>query len=143
MTAAQIFGIANPFALLGWAVLTVAIVLKRAWWRDVLAGIVWPVLLSVLYVAALAVGWGTTGGGFSSLTGVRELFANDWALLAGWVHYLAFDLFVGAWIAAQAEQARLSRLLLIPILPLTFLFGPMGFFLFIVVRRGFAGGHAN
>jgi hypothetical protein len=143
MSASQLFSLANPFALLGWAVLVLAVVLKRPWWRDAIAGTAWPVLLSVLYIAALAVGWGTTRGGFSSLAGVRELFSSDWALLAGWVHYLAFDLFVGAWIAAQTEQAKLSRLFLIPILPLTFLFGPMGFFLFIVLRRGFAGSRAS
>jgi hypothetical protein len=143
MTASQLFGLANPFALLGWGVLAAAVVLKRPWWRDVAAGIVWPVLLSVLYIAALAVGWATASGGFSSLTGVRELFANDWALLAGWVHYLAFDLFVGAWIARETEATGLSRLLLVPVLPLTFLFGPMGFFLFVVLRRGFAARRAG
>jgi hypothetical protein len=143
MTASQIFNLANPFALLGWGVLVLAVVLKRPWWRDTVAGMLWPVLLSVLYIAALAVGWGATGGGFSSLAGVRELFSSDWTLLAGWVHYLAFDLFVGAWIAAETERAGLSRLLLIPVLPLTFLFGPMGFFLFIVLRRGFAGSRAS
>jgi hypothetical protein len=68
---------------------------------------------------------------------VRQLFANDWALLAGWMHwmhYLAFDLFVGAWIAAETERANLSRLVLIPVLPLTFLFGPTGLLLFHVIR---------
>jgi hypothetical protein len=143
MSAAQIFSLANPFALLGWIVLVAAIVLKRPWWRDVIAGIVWPLLLSALYIAALAVGWGATGGNFSSLAGVRQLFAGDWTLLAGWVHYLAFDLFIGAWIAAQADKVGLSRLFLIPVLPLTFLFGPMGFFLFIVLRRAFAAAPAH
>jgi hypothetical protein len=139
MTAAQIFAIANPFALFGWAVLAAAIVLKRPWLRDVIAGTIWPLALAVLYVVALALGWGTTGGNFSSLAGVRQLFSGDWTLLAGWVHYLAFDLFIGAWIAAEAERAGLSRLWLIPVLPLTFLFGPAGFLLFFVIRRPLAG----
>jgi hypothetical protein len=138
MSAAQIFGMANAFALLGWVVLAAAIILRRPWWRDAVAGTAWPLLISVLYVAALAVGWGTSSGNFASLGGVRELFSSDWALLAGWVHYLAFDLFVGAWIAAETERAGLSRLILVAILPLTFLFGPMGFLLFTVVRYAFA-----
>jgi hypothetical protein len=50
------------------------------------------------------------------------------------MHYLAFDLFVGAWIAGETERAGLSRLVLIPVLPLTFMFGPAGFLLFHVVR---------
>jgi hypothetical protein len=143
MSAAQVFSLVSQFTLVGWLILAAAVVLERPWWRDVIAGVVWPVMLSVLYIAALAVGAGTTSGDFSSLAGVRELFSSDWALLAGWVHYLAFDLFVGAWIAAQGERAGLSRLFLVPVLPLTFLFGPMGFFLFIVLRRGFGGGRAG
>lgn len=138
MTPAQIFDLANPFALVGWVILIGAVLLNRPWWRDVVAGIAWPVMLSVLYIAALVVGWASAKGGFSSLAAVRELFANDWALLAGWVHYLAFDLFVGAWIAGQTERTGLSRLVLIPVLPLTFLFGPAGFFLFMAIRGGFA-----
>ncbi len=139
MTAAQVFAIANPFALLGWAVLAAAIVLKRPWLRDTVAGRLWPLALAVLYVVALMLGWGTSGGNFSSLAGVRQLFTSDWTLLAGWVHYLAFDLFVGSWIAAETERAGLSRLWLIPVLPLTFLFGPAGFLLFFVVRSTLAG----
>jgi hypothetical protein len=139
MTAAQVFTIANPFALLGWAVLAAAVALKRPWLRDVAAGQLWPLALAVLYVVALAAGWGASGGNFSSLAGVRQLFSADWTLLAGWVHYLAFDLFVGAWIAAAAERAGLTRLWLIPVLPLTFLFGPAGFLLFFVIRSTVAG----
>ncbi len=108
--------------------------------RDTVAGRFWPLLLSLLYVVALGLGWGTTGGGFSSLAAVRQLFSGDWTLLAGWVHYLAFDLFVGAWIAAETERAGLSTLVLIPVLPLTFLFGPAGFLLFLILRQVLCGG---
>lgn len=139
MTAAQVFAIANPFALVGWAVLVAGIVLKRPWLRDTVAGTLWPLALAVLYVIALALGFGSTGGNFSSLAGVRQLFSGDWTLLGGWVHYLAFDLFVGAWIAGAAERAGLTRLWLIPVLPLTFLFGPSGLLLFFIIRRAAAG----
>lgn len=139
MAVAQMFSIANFFALVGWGILVLAIALRRPWWRDVIAGTAWPTMLSVLYIAALAIGWGSADGSFASLAEVRTLFASDWMLLAGWVHYLAFDLFVGAWIAREVDRAQLSRLCLIPILPLTFMFGPAGFFLFVAVRRGFAG----
>ena len=136
MSTAQAFGIANPFALLGWIVLVAAIVLGRPFWRDTVAGLLWPLVLSVGYVIALSTGFaaGGSGGSFSSLAGVRQLFTSDWALLGGWVHYLAFDLFVGAWIAAETERRGITRLILIPVLPLTFLFGPAGFLLFCILR---------
>ena len=58
-------------------------------------------------------------------------------LLAGWVHYLAFDLFIGAWIAKKADEIGLSRLLQGPILIATFLFGPVGLVMFLSIRVGF------
>jgi len=57
-------------------------------------------------------------------------------LLAGWVHYLAFDLFVGSWISIQADKIGISRLLQAPILVATFLFGPLGFVIFWVMKTG-------
>jgi hypothetical protein len=116
-------------------------VLSRSWLRDRLAGIYWPLALSISYSLSLAVGLGGEGG-FSSLPAVRQLFADDWALLAGWIHYLAFDLFIGAWIARHTERAQLSRLILIPILPLTFLFGPVGLLLFLAIRFVYRGAPA-
>jgi hypothetical protein len=144
MTAAQAFGLANPVALLGWVVLVAAVLLGRPFWRDSVAGLLWPLALSLGYVIALSTGFaaGGSGGSFSSLAGVRQLFSSDWALLAGWVHYLAFDLFVGAWIAAETERRGLTRLILIPVLPLTFLFGPAGFLLFCILRSVIPAGRA-
>lgn len=134
------FRIANAFALLGWLVLIAGIVGNRTWLRDRLAGRYWPLALSLAYVAAFALGFGTTGGNFNSITGVRQLFSGDWTLLAGWVHYLAFDLFVGAWIAREAERAELSRWFLVPVLPLTFMLGPAGLLLFQILKTAFAKG---
>ena len=74
---------------------------------------------------------------------MRQLFTSDWALLAGWMHYLAFDLFVGAWIAAETERRGLTRLVLIPVLPLTFLFGPAGFLLFCILRSVVPAGRTS
>jgi hypothetical protein len=139
MTTEQLFSLANAFAVIGWLVLIAGVVLGRPWLRDRLAGIYWPLALSAAYIVAFVLGYGSSGGNFSSLAGVRQLFAGDWTLLAGWIHYLAFDLFVGAWIARETERAGLSRWFLVPVLPMTFLLGPVGFLLFYVFRTGFSG----
>lgn len=141
MNAESVFQAANLFGLAGWAVLVAGIVLKRSWLRDRLAGIYWPLAFSVGYALTLSIGLGGEGG-FSSLPAVRQLFMNDWALLAGWIHYLAFDLFIGAWIAGETERTGLSKLILIPILPLTFLFGPVGLLLHLAIRFVYRGGRA-
>ncbi|MBX3515055.1 MAG: DUF4281 domain-containing protein [Xanthobacteraceae bacterium] len=140
MIPIAIFGPANWFAMLGWLVLIAGIILNRAWLRDKLAGLYWPLALSAGYCVAIYLGFGQSGGGFDSLPAVRQLFSNDWALLAGWVHYLAFDLFVGAWIARDASRSGVSRWFMIPVLPLTFLFGPAGLLLFQGIKAVFGKG---
>lgn len=142
MTPATIFGPFNLFATLGWLVLIAGIVLDRAWLRDKLAGLYWPLALSIGYCVAIVLGFGafSAGGSFETLAGVRQLFMNDWALLAGWVHYLAFDLFVGAWIAREAARSGVSRWFMIAVLPLTFMFGPAGLLLFQILKASFGKG---
>ena len=63
------------------------------------------------------------------------LFRNPWALLAGWTHYLAFDLFIGAWEVRDAQQRGVPHLLVVPALVLTFLLGPSGLLLYLTMRQ--------
>ena len=65
---------------------------------------------------------------------VAKLFSNRWLLLAGWIHYLAFDLFIGAWEVRDAQDLGISHFIVIPCLLLTFLFGPAGLLLYFVIR---------
>ena len=62
------------------------------------------------------------------------LFTSPEIALAGWVHYLAFDLLVGAWEVRTARREAIPHLLVLPCLVLTFLFGPAGFLLFLGIR---------
>ena len=78
------------------------------------------------------------GGGYGSLAEVRALLSKEQMLLAGWVHYLAFDLFIGGWIAVNADKIGLNRLVQAPLLIATFLFGPVGLALFLAIRAGYS-----
>lgn len=123
-----LFGLAGTVAMTGWAAL---ILLPRhrlvvAAVRDGIVG-----LLAVAYAALVFVFFfRVEGGGFGSIAEVRALFLSDPVLLAGWIHYLAFDLFVGVWIATRADGLGIGRLVQAPILLATFLFGPLGLLLF-------------
>jgi hypothetical protein len=131
---------ANCFALSGWCILAVAVVRRHDWLRDHLAGFWWPVILCLQYAAIVILFFSQSEGGFDSLANVRQLFASDWALLAGWIHYLAFDLFIGSWIARETEARGMSRWWLVLFLPPTFLLGPVGLLLFAttcVSKKGF------
>lgn len=133
MTPEQIFPIVNLIALGGWFLL--AALPRRHALVDRIAGAAIPALLASVYVALVAASWFGSRGGFSSLEDVATLFENRWLLLAGWTHYLAFDLLVGSWEARDARERRMPHLVLLPCLALTFLFGPLGWLLYLGCRR--------
>ena len=140
MTPADIFRIANAVALSTWMALIIArFVPPLRRWVDPTAGYVVPALFAVVYVWLLGPGALDVlrNGSFNSLAGVGALFSQPGALLGGWVHYLAFDLFVGGWIAREGTVLKVSAFILTPILLLTFMFGPAGYLAFVVVGLAF------
>ena len=132
MTPDELFRICNLTAAAGWIVLI--FLGTRRWAADLVTGFVLPGILAVLYTALVATHWGETPGGFGTLAGVASLFTNRWMLLAGWVHYLAFDLFIGSWEVRDARQNGVPHLLVVPSLGLTFFFGPAGLLLYLATR---------
>ena len=131
MTAEQLFSILNSMAVAAWLPL---VFLPRVRWSTTVVPMVMPVLLAITYLALLIATLPWSEGGFSSLAGVRALFDNPWVLLAGWTHYLAFDLFIGGWEVRDAQRRGIPHLLVIPALVLTFLFGPVGLLLYLAIR---------
>lgn len=133
---ATIFSLAGLLAGLGWLGLIVALFVKPARPVAWAAGqIVIPAILAAAYVLLLWQGRAAFDqGGFGSIAEVRALFADDSALAAGWLHYLAFDLFIGAWIARDGTRRDVPALLILLCLPLTFLFGPAGLLLYLALR---------
>jgi ABA DEFICIENT 4-like len=126
------FSLAGMLAMSGWITLLASPFSPL--WSDRIAGVLIPLILSVGYVTLLIFFPSEGGGGFGSLAEVTELFSNPNAVFAGWVHYLAFDLLVGAWICRTAREESVKFWMIIPCLPLTFLFGPAGFLAFSLVR---------
>lgn len=139
MSDAQLFGIANAVPLVGWAALALA-PLRRALLIAV-ARIV-AVVLAVGYLVLLAGRIAAAPGGFdpaafSTLDGLARAFANPGVMLVGWVHYLAFDLWTGAWEAEEAHRRGVPHALLLPCLALTFMVGPVGLVAFLLARAPF------
>lgn len=132
MTPDQLFQFANPLALLGWSALLVAPVAPRA--AQALAAAAIPLLLSLAYAGLVLAFWWQAPGGFGSLAEVQTLFTHPQIALAGWVHYLAFDLFLGAWAVRTARAEGIPHWTVIPCLLLTFLFGPAGLLAFAILR---------
>ena len=133
------FTLGGQLAILGWLGLVLSMFVAAA--RPIAqtgTRLVIPALLAVAYGLLIWSGFGEAeGGGFGSIAEVRALFASDSALAAGWLHYLAFDLFIGSWIVADGLERRVPALLILPCLPLTFLFGPLGLLLYLALRLAF------
>ena len=127
-----LFKLANNVTLVGWILL---IFFPRwRWSARLIAPVLIPALLATLYSLLVMIQFGHSPGGFSSLNSVSLLFHNRAMLLAGWVHYLAFDLFVGSWEARDSQAIGIRHYLVVPCLVVTFLFGPAGWFLYLWIR---------
>ncbi len=129
-----VFRIANAAALVAWLLLAASLwSARRAPALRFVAGRAVPIAFAMVYVLLFA-SHGMGGGGFDSLAAVQRLLAVPALLTAGWLHYLAFDLFVGAWIAERAGVLGMPRIVVLPLLALTFLFGPAGLLAFALLR---------
>lgn len=132
MSPDQIFQLANPLALLGWLLLLASPLAPRL--SQIVSAAIVPLLLSLAYAGLVLAFWSGAPGGFGSLPEVQALFTHPQIALAGWLHYLAFDLFVGAWEVRTARAEGIPHWLVIPCLILTFLFGPAGLLAFAILR---------
>jgi hypothetical protein len=133
MSPDQVFLICTYGVIPAWALL----VLLPHWsWTDRLVNRVWiPALLGVIYIwAAVAGPEVPEGAGFGSLEAVIILFSGKFMMLAGWIHFLAFDLFIGAWQVRDARRHGVKHLFVVPCLVLTLLFGPTGLLLYFAAR---------
>lgn len=109
-----IFALVNGLALIGWLLL---VFLPHGGWtsRLVHAGLI-PGLLAASYTVLIMTTFGRAEGGFGSLADVMKLFRYEWAVLTGWIHYLAFDLFVGAWELRDSQRAGIVHWKVVPCL---------------------------
>jgi Domain of unknown function (DUF4281) len=131
MTPHSLFPIPNTVAALCWAVLLLA-PLSSAWPRRIVMAT--ALALAMTYAALIGAFLRQGTGDFQSLAGVARLFEHPGLLLAGWVHYLAFDLLIGLWERDEAARVGLSRWWLLPCQLLTFMFGPIGWLAFMAAR---------
>lgn len=129
-----VFSLGNAIVLAGW---TILILLPRRFpLLNAVPKYAIPTSFGLVYAGITLSRFFGSGGGYGSLDAVRTLFSTDELLVAGWLHYLAFDLFVGCWIAGQADRMGLSRLIQAVILLLTFVVPPVGLVLFLATRAG-------
>ena len=131
MSVDQMFSIAGGLASVGWLLLVV--VPRRALALQI-ASVFFPLVLACIYLYLIAVHMRGAEGGFGSLDDVAKLFAKRELLLAGWIHYLCFDLFIGAWEVRDSQRHGIPHLVVIPCLLMTFMLGPIGLLFYFLIR---------
>lgn len=134
----QIFGLANGYAMVWWIVLAGAPRTDRNSIAVLLGGVGLLAFAYAILLIGILGGIIPDGGGgdvdFTTLAGVRSIFASDVGATVGWIHYLALDLFAGLWIARNATANEISRWVQLPILFLTLMAGPAGLLLYLALR---------
>jgi Domain of unknown function (DUF4281) len=136
-----IFGYANLYAMFCWVVLAFAPKRERFIVPLFYAGVGLLALAYAILIIGLlggSIDGGPGGSGatpdFTTLAGVQALFDTKGGATIGWIHYLAFDLFVGIWVARNADLHRYLRIVQIPVLFFVFMAGPLGLVLYLALR---------
>lgn len=133
MTPTEVFSLANMIAMPMWILLIFLPKWKVT--RFLINFKLIPIALSIIYAIYIVISIQSGGGmDFGSLSSVMALFTAENAVLAGWVHYLAFDLLVGMWMVNQNKELGIHPVILAPCLFATFMLGPIGFLLFFIIK---------
>ena len=145
-----IFGYANLYALLCWAVLAFAPKREQIVPYLFYAGGGALALSYAVLIVSLMAGWISDGGApggpsadFTTLAGIMAIFDTPGGATIGWIHYLAFDLFVGIWAARNADRRGINRIIQLPILFFILMAGPLGLVLYLIIRQFFGAKPEN
>jgi heme A synthase len=133
MAPDSVFQLCSTIAMIGWLLL---IILSPFWFDTdkLLVGII-TTLFAIVYAWLISQSFQPGDfEKFGTLDGVMSLFTNKTAVTAGWVHYLAFDLMVGIWVKKNSMKYGISHWLIIPCLLFTFMMGPVGLLLYLIIR---------
>jgi Domain of unknown function (DUF4281) len=130
----SLFRLSNLIVLPFWALM---ILLPRWRWTDrIMRSPFVSAAPALLYAALVLPRVGTIWPAIArpSLTGIAALLGSPEGATIAWVHFLAFDLFIGRWIYLDSQERRLSALLTAPALFLTLMLGPLGFLIYLLIR---------
>ena len=128
-----LFNLCNSLILLAWGAI---IFFPKQKLSNVLIDYPWvPLGLSVFYLYFIIISGGLMEADFSSLEGIVSLFqrATAESAAAGWLHYLAFDFWVGVWIVKHSRKLGISHKIIVFPMLLTFMLGPTGILVYSLI----------
>ena len=132
VSAEHLFAIVNTLILPAWLMLMFAP--QWRWTKTIVLSGCYALVFSTIYFLLIVLNFDLNNFNFNSLENVKHVFANDYFLLAGWVHYLAFDLLIGSWLIMDSQKNNIYSKKLIPILLFTFYLGPIGYLFYRIYK---------
>ncbi len=138
-----LFQLANLYILPFWLLM---IFLPHWSWTKRIIGSIWfiaPLALaySVLIIPMMLGGGDASGGGSlaadlmnPTTAGLAKLLGTQAGVAVGWIHFLAFDLFVGRWAYLDSREKNISAWLVSPCIFFILMLGPLGFLLYLLLR---------
>jgi hypothetical protein len=131
---ASLFRLSNLLVLPLWALMILAP--RWRWTTRIMQSALVSAAPAILYAALVLPHLGEIWPAVSrpTLNGVVALLGSPVGATIAWMHFLAFDVFVGRWIYLDSQERRVSAWLMAPVLFLTLMLGPAGFLLYLVVR---------
>ena len=132
MLLSRLFYVCNALVIPGWLLLAAA---PRWRWTHRICTFLVPIVLAALYLG-LFVGHWNPSISYATLDSVYAIFQDPAFVLIGWMHYLAFDLFIGSWEVRDAQAQGIRHVLVLPCLLATFFIGPVGLLLYLLLKLG-------
>ncbi len=131
---ASLFRLSNLLVLPLWALMILAP--RWRWTTRIMQSALVSAAPAILYAALVLPRLGEIWPAVSrpTLNEVVALLGSPAGATIAWVHFLAFDLFVGRWIYLDSRERRVSAWFVAPVLFLTLMLVPAGFLLYLVVR---------
>ncbi len=130
----QVFSISSLLVMPFWALMILA---PRWSWTKRIIGSPFISLPAALLYAVLVVPNALSllpSLANPNLAGIQTLLGSPQGATIGWIHFLAFDLFVGRWAYLESLERGINAFVMAFVLALILMFGPLGFAVYLGVR---------
>ena len=71
---------------------------------------------------------------YLGIDNISNLFSDKTFLMMFWIHFISINLFTGGWIVKDSQKFSINKILLIIPLLITYLIGPLGIFVYWLIR---------
>ena len=75
---------------------------------------------------------------YLSMSNLSNLFSNNLFLILFWIHFVSINLFIGGWMVRDSQKLYINKILVAFPLIITYLIGPLGVFIYWLIRIFYA-----